>query len=95
MSTSNVNGTLGRNSTNLTGSSLSPGPTKWVMIDCGAAASVTPDELYYNSHGVDSVDLEPYNRRPIFIVNSSYINGFLTTPYLSDKSILTYTDILK
>ena len=80
-----VNGTLGRNSINFMGSPLSPEPVRWVMIDYGAAASVTPDELYYNFHGVDPVDLEPYNRRSIFVVNSDYINDFLTNLHLSDQ----------
>ena len=80
-----VKGTLGKNGVHFTGSSLSPEPVKWVMVDYGAAASVTPDELYDNFHGVNPVDLEPYNRRSIFVVNSGYINDFLTNLHFSDQ----------
>lgn len=80
-----MSGTLGRNSIEFSGSSLSPEPVRWVMIDYSAAASVTPDELYNNFHGVDPVDLEPYNRRSIFVVNSGYINDFLASLHFSNQ----------
>lgn len=60
-----------------------PEPVNWVMVDYRAGASVTPDELYRNFHGTEPVDLEPYNRRSIFVVNSSHICDFLTQLHMS------------
>jgi hypothetical protein len=64
-------------------SKAEPELVNWVMVDYGAGASVTPDELYRNFHGTEPVDLEPYNRRSIFVVNSSHICDFLTQLHMS------------
>jgi hypothetical protein len=59
-------------------------PVKWVMIDYGATDSITPDQLYQHFVGMQPVDLEPYNKRSIFIVNSAYISDFLKNLHFSD-----------
>lgn len=75
-------GAISSTDVQFTGMPPSP-PVKWVMIDYGATDSVTPDQLYQHFAGMQPIDLEPYNKRSIFIVNSAYISDFLENLHFS------------
>lgn len=77
-----ASGTIERDKLNFLGSNSLSDPVKWVMVDYGAGANTAPDELYENFEGLDPIDFEPYNRRSIFIVNSTYIPEFLNNLHL-------------
>lgn len=53
-------------------------PVKWVLVDYGAPTRTVPDMIFDKFHGVDPVDLEPYNRRSVFVVHSSHLTDFLS-----------------
>lgn len=55
----------------------SPESVKWVLVDYGAPSKTTPEMVFKNFHGVDPVDLEFFNKRSIFVVNSSHLTEFL------------------
>jgi len=57
-------------------------PLKWVMVDYAVPPSIMPDELYESFEGLDPVDLEPYDHRSIFVVNSRFVPKFLSNLHL-------------
>jgi hypothetical protein len=77
-------GNINKGQVKFSPSKAEPESVNWVMVDYGAGSGVTPDELYRNFHGTEPVDLEPYNRRSIFVVNSSHIRDFLAQLHMSE-----------
>lgn len=73
-----ADGTIEKDKLTFVGLPDSMEPVKWVCVDYGASTKTIPDIIFENVHGVDPVDLEPYNRRSVFIVRSSHLAEFLS-----------------
>lgn len=71
------NGRIEKDRLSFVGLINSPESVNWVLVDYGAPTKTIPDAIFENFHGVDPVELEPYNRRSIFVVNSSHLTDFL------------------
>lgn len=71
------NGSIEKDKMSLVGLPDSSEPVNWVLVDYGAPSKTIPDMIFESFHGVDPVELEPYNRRSIFVVNSSHLTDFL------------------
>lgn len=70
-------GTIEKSKLNFEGLSNTTRPVNWVMVEFGAPNRTIPDLIFNNVEGIDPVDMEPYNRTSVFIVNSRYLEEFL------------------